>query len=480
MSKHHSVCLRTGLLAKGLSTLLICSLVQFIVITSQATLSNAQGFSNQKLELFPRMPPRMSLNGTNPILKFNSQATIGYDLLQETRKTMEAYLRRQSFYSMASENAEIEIDCTVIDLQAYQNSVKMWRSEYQRTGSHSETDSMGMSRTVDDYGYANVQQDGIGVDARIGLKYEMKDSTTGIVLDAETINTGFYQEYETASVPDINSVHRELLNKVATELGDRFASQTYKIDVILPKGKLKQASDLLAKRQWTEARKSLESIPKFSQSRDEAFRLYALGIANEAFAYDATDLATAREHLIQASKLYNQARVIKPDQLEFWWSEGRSSDLAWRYGKADEKARAFGEARKQVIEGSLAAEDASERIYLAGENADAPLSVGPGFDGVSNRDVIEWAKAGVPEPVIKSTVKRVGQLGRYDLSHAGLSDLSKAGVSKSTIKEMRETQQPEGPSKSWIVMTVVMTALPYVPLLLRSRSPTGRVGRGCD
>jgi len=477
MSAHFVVRLRRSLFAKGLSTLIICSLVQLAVAPSQA-----QGFSNQKLELFPRLPPEIQLMEANPILKFNSQATIGYDLLQQSRRTLEVFLQKQTIYADSSGDSQIEIDCTITSLEASQQNVRMWRSQYQRTGSHTETDMTGMSRTVDDYGYVNVSYNGVGVDARISLTYEMKDSRTGIVFDAEAVSAGYYQEYDEQSVPDINSVHRELLARATSEIGERFASQVFKLDVLIPKGRLKDAASLLEKRLWTEARNKLEAMPKFTQNRDEAFRQYALGVAHEALAYDATSIVAAREHLDQASKYYNQARVMKPDQIEFWWSEGRASDLAWRYSNADQRARAFEDARKQVAEGRISATEASDRVQQVGRAGTPPVAVGPGFDQLSNDSVIQWVKAGVPERVIRSTVKRVKTGGNYDLSHAGLADLNRARVSKGIIEEMRETQRPEGPSRSWIIMTLVMTALPYVPLLLRRNRVENNapVRRGCS
>lgn len=483
MSAHTPVRLRRSLFAKGLTTLIICSLVQLGVVSSLAPVAHAQGFSNQKLELFPRIPPEIQLTDQNPILKFNSQITIGYDQLQQSRRTLEDFLRKQAAYSDSSGESQIEIDCTITDLQASQQDVRMWRSQYRQTGSHRVNGSMpGMSRTVDDYGYVNVPYDGIGVDARIFLTYEMKDSRTGIVIDAEAISTGFYQEYDEQSVPDINTVHRELLAKATSEIGERFASQVFKLDVLIPKGKLRDAASLLEKRLWTEARNKLEAMPKFTKNHDEAFRQYALGVASEALAYDATSIVTAREHLDQASKYYNQARVMKPDQIEFWWSEGRANDLAWRYSNADQKARAFEDARKQVAEGRIAAAEASDRVQRAGNVATPPVAVGPGFDKLSNDSVIQWVKAGVPERVIRSTVRQMKTGGSYDLSQAGLADLNRAGVSKGIVEEMRESQRPEMPSRSWIIMTVVMTALPYVPLLLRRNrgESNAPVRRGCS
>lgn len=483
MSAQTVVCLRRGLFAKGLSTLLICSLIQLIVLSSHAHVARAQGLSSQKLELFPRIPPVTFLSDRDPILKFNSQTSVAYDLLQRTRKTLEDFLRKQAFYSDSSANGQIEIDCTITNLEASQKNVRLWRSQYQRTGSRMETDNdTGMTRTVDEYGYVNVDYDGVGVDARINLNYEMKDSLTGIVLDSGMISTGFYQEYDSQSLPDINSVHGELLAKATNELSARFASPVYKLDVLLPKGKLKNASNLLEKRLWTEARNKLEAMPRFSQNKDEAFRLYALGITHEAIAYDATNLLAAREQLDRASKYYNQARVIRPDQLEFWWSEGRVSDLAWRYGRADQKTRAIEEARKQIAEGRITTTEASDIVQRAGTDATPPVAVGPGFGSLTNDSVISWVRAKVPERVIRSTIRRARTGGNYDLSYAGLADLNRAGVSKGVISEMRDTQRTERPSRSWIIMTVVMTVLPYVPVLfMRSGGARGvPAGRGCS
>jgi hypothetical protein len=434
-----------------------------------APITYAQGFSNQKLELYPRTPAKIPLSGVNLTLKFESQAPVGYDQLRDVAKNLEDFLKKQIPQARTPDADKIEIICIVTDLQTSQKDVVMWRSEYQRTGSHTETDhTTGTTRTVDDYGWVNVRRNGIAIDVRISVKYELKDSVTGILIDAETINTGYYQEYETYNVPGINVVQRELLAKAANEIGQRFASRVFEIKAPLSKGKLKDASNLLVKRSWAEAQRLLEATPRFSNNKDEAFRLYLLGIVNEAIAYEATDIAYARKHLDLAAKYHAEARTIKPDQLEFWWSEGRAADLAWMYGNAQAKARALEESRKEVIAGRIAVEEATRRIQIAGDQPSPTTAVGSGFDPLSNAEIIGWIKGGVPEKVIKATIKRAATYSNYDLSTSGIADLRRAGASQDIVKEMKSSQYPGRPDLPFkalfAAMGIMSLALPLLVL----------------
>lgn len=472
MSNRISVRSHRILLTRSLSTFLICSLLQLFVLMSFASVTRAQGFSDLKLELYPRTPARIPLDGTNLTLKFESQASIGYDQLQRASKSLEDFLKRRIPVSGAPDAAKFEINFTVADLNALQKNVTLWKSEYRRTGSRMETDpTTNMPKTVDDYDWVKVSYNGIAVDARIVVKYELKDSITGIILDAETINTGYYQEYDTYNVPDINTVHQGLLAKATTEIGMRLTSRAFEVQVLLSKGKLKDVSSLLVKRSWAEAQRLLESMPRFSKNKDEAFRLYLLGIVNEAIAYDASSLTSARRHLDMAAKYHAEARAMKPDQFEFWWSEGRASDLAWKYGNAEAKAAAFEDARKDVIAGRIALEEAVRRVQSAGNSPSPTNALGSGLEPLSNEAIIGWIKAGVPEKVIKATIKRTATNSKYDLSAAGIADLKRAGASESVIKEMTFSQYPYRAYRSFKIMTiattVAMVALPllFIPML---------------
>lgn len=468
MSNRISVRSHNILFTKSLWTILTFSLLHLFVLTVFAPASRARGFSIQKLDLYPRAPAKIPINTSNLILKFDSQAAIGFDLLQQARKNLEDFLQKQIPVNRAHETSPIEINCVVTDLQASQRNVTLWRSEYQRKGSRMETDpSTGTSRTVDDYGWVDVRYNGIAVDARVFVNYELKDPGTGIIIDAEMINTGYYQEYTTQTVPDINTVHQGLLAKAISEVGQRFAAQVFKVEVLLSKGKLRDASKLLAKRSWNDAQRLLEAMPGFSKKKDEAYRLYMLGIANEAMAYDASDIASARMHMELAAKYHAEAKAMNPDQLEFWWGEGRASDLLWKYNNAEAKARAIEEARKDVLSGRIAVDGANKRIQMAGNLKAPPNAIGANFDQLSNETIINWVKAGMPEKVIKSTVKRAARNNSYDLSTAGIADLKRAGVSARVIDQMMASQYPSKPYKSWVIMSVVgAVVLPILPFLI--------------
>ncbi len=69
--------------------------------------------------------------------------------------------------------------------------------------------------------------------------------------------------------------------------------------------------------QWSDDLTMLESAKPLDKPEDEAYRLYDIGVANEALAYVAEDLKSAQKFLEEASTASGKALEDNPKEKYF-------------------------------------------------------------------------------------------------------------------------------------------------------------------
>src|SRR6185436_5765228 len=89
-----------------------------------------------------------------------------------------------------------------------------------------------------------------------------------------------------------------------------------------------ESSKLLESNSWNEALSLLTATPSFKDEKEEAYRLYSIGIAHEGLAYSASNPAETRQHLKQALENYTRATELKPREEAFWPPKNRTGLLA--------------------------------------------------------------------------------------------------------------------------------------------------------
>jgi hypothetical protein len=152
-------------------------------------------------------------------------------------------------------------------------------------------------------------------------------------------------------------------------------------------------------------------MPPFPQPEDDAYRLYDLGVVNEALGYQAEDVTKARKYLQEAAVDYGKAIDAKPAEKFFLEPQTRIDSALAHYKRLGDL---------QVASAKSASSSAS-----------------PAADALTNKDVISMVQGKLDEANIIDTVQHAGAVN-FDLTPKGQVELTKANVSGHIIAAMKQ------------------------------------------
>jgi hypothetical protein len=175
-------------------------------------------------------------------------------------------------------------------------------------------------------------------------------------------------------------------------------------------GGLDDADRLMDQKLWTRALEGLSTMPPFPSPDQDAYRLYDLGVVNEALGYSAEDVTKAGRYLQEASIDYSKAIDAKPAEKNFLQPQTRIDTALAHYKTLGDR-----QAHTQQMQAAAAA---------------------PAADALSNADVISMVAAKLDEGNILDTIKTATAVN-FDLSAHGQIDLAKGNVNGRIIAAMK-------------------------------------------
>jgi tetratricopeptide (TPR) repeat protein len=212
--------------------------------------------------------------------------------------------------------------------------------------------------------------------------------------------------------PTPDELRTRLLNDAALQIASRLVNTTESLDVLLARGgALDQANTLMEQKLWTRALEALDTMTPFAQPEEDAYRLYNLGVANEALGYQADDVVKARKYLQEASVDYGKAIDAKPAEKNFLQPQIRIDSALAHYKRL----------------GDLQVASAKTASSTSAAAADA----------LTNKDVISMISAKLDEANVIDTVQHATAVN-FDLTPKGQIDLAKANVSGRIIAAMKQ------------------------------------------
>ena len=109
-----------------------------------------------------------------------------------------------------------------------------------------------------------------------------------------------------------------LVSRVAAQVAMRLVNTDVAVPVLLAYGKgLDQAVKLAETGLFSRMLENLESMQPYPRGEDDAYRLYDIGVAYEALAYQAEDPKTASKFLDEAAIQYGKALDARPSEAGF-------------------------------------------------------------------------------------------------------------------------------------------------------------------
>jgi hypothetical protein len=407
-----------------------------------AAAASAQGFGGHKTVIDYRSAPPVYVPGPLIAVNVKSQKPISTRVTDALRESIETeLLANDRRLALAKADADTTIACTIIDVSASSRVEGRVRSDYQKTGEDTVyNSSTGMNETVDRYGYVDVPYRALVREGRMLVDYEVLDPKTGIVLDSNRfspIHTQVLQEvYPGQSAPlvdDLDAIQLSLVKDAAQSILLRISPARNAAIAALPGGKLKDQSRLLELRLWNDALSALGSVPPLKNERDDAYRLYAIGLAHEGLAYKSLDIAITKNHLEQALENYRRATQLKPGERYFWEPKNRVEQADWRYAYLFGQLKAYDEAKGKP-DGAATRSDRGPGVRLTrpAQTPDPTL--------LTNETVQDWLKTKVPEEYILASIKNASGT-KFDRSAAELLRLRQLGASNRTIKAIEDSDR---------------------------------------
>ncbi|MEW6127860.1 MAG: hypothetical protein AB1757_12550 [Acidobacteriota bacterium] len=424
-----------------------------------ASTAFAQGFgrSQMTVRLGVKYAPKIYLSGTNLQIKIAAKDHVNPRFLQRLQEQLETTLSLYDWrLDMVANSPETLLTCAIEQLFTTSRPGVKTRQVYRAIGSHTVYDSTGVSQTVQDFGYVQENYNVTTIEGRTTVDYQLTDVATGSVLDEDAMIFNFKQDYET-DPPGTQVAAMSMIDNLVQNITTRFLPIFNPTIVNLPKGELKEISYYLQDGMWNSAIAKLNAHKPFKNPEDEAYRLYALGVAYEGLANESPDLASTKINFEKAASLHDKASQLNYNAPDFQEAAIRVSRILQSYKKLEGAIRDY-EAKRQR-KGLKVFETAKIYKHFGTSNV------------LTNELVIKWAKAGVKDEEIMKRIRNL-RVKYFDLSDSGIAELQQSGVSAEVIDEMRRTMLPrqnaQKSKRDW-VGTAVGYALAFYPYTFRFR-----------
>lgn len=415
----------------------------FLLEAGSPALGQGFGWRKKKLRLELKHPPKIYLVRTSFSVVVTQGMAVGANVRQQAKQYIEALLPEYDRrLRPVADRPETTISLDISELKVASKRESRSTTEYQQIGSttvhNSET---GMAETAPVYGNVTRHSDVTVVDGRIAARYECRDAMSGRVIDSAPLTWTDWSEHEAAPA-DFGVFEGRLLRGLASAVGSRFAATPEGgWVVLLPKGKLSKASDLLNRGSWNSALEELSRMRPLKKPADEAYRQYAFGIAHEGLAYEDSDAGNTFHFLQLSERNYDDAVRRNPSILEFRQAHSRVAGLVSSYKRLEREFAAY-EARR-----------------FTGGSTISPHAAGR--SALRNEDILQWLKSGVPEKEVLAEIKRRPR-SSFDLTRQGAQALAQGGASARVIDAMRDSMRPRRQSRAsdlrWVAALAVIGA----------------------
>jgi len=271
-----------------------------------------------------------------------------------------------------------------------------------------------------------------------------------------TLNSGWHKIKgggTSATGDDQPPTDAELRTRLEGMAMHRIASQIVNtdeaIDVFLAKNKgaIDEGDKAAEAGLWQRALETFETAQPLSKREDDAYRLYNIGVANEALGYAASDSKSAMKFLDEAAINYGKAIDAKPSEKYFLDPQKRIETALAHYRRLEAEKNApppppppppqVASAPEATRASAGTKPAATTRRTSTGTTPRSGTThSGNTPKALTNAQVIAMVKAGVAEDTIAESVKTAKAVD-FDLSSASRKRLEDAGVSPAVISAMK-------------------------------------------
>lgn len=389
-----------------------------LLCTAVAIPVAAQGFGMVKMTatLQRRRPPAVYLTRTAIAAQVQSSDPRAGAIARDLEDQLENELcRNDNRLSVNKQAPQTLIQVTVNSLDTRESWIVRNTTEYKKVGERQEWNKdKNRYDKKDVYDNVPVQKRYKVLDGNVALSFRGVDTQSSKVLASGTANEVYKKEFlEGKDAPLDTEVQQLLLRAGVRRVLPNFVPTVESVEVQLPKGKLEKASKLGQSGLWSRMMETLETMEPLKKPEDEAYRLYDIGLANEALAYAAEDLKTSKKLLEQAAIDYGKAIDLKPDEKYFREPQLRIQTALTQQGRTEHQVAS-----------------------VSGAEAGSRSAAGGAAQQFTNQQVIDLVKSGLDEGILIDMINQAPAV-QFDLSPQGTMALLQSKVSNKVIAAMR-------------------------------------------
>jgi hypothetical protein len=411
-------------MSKARFAILLVLLLEVAAVRGVPAYSQSFGsaFQHKKIVLVRKLPPTGHIDGSSFMVKVSGVAGIPGDVVQALQSTVESLLiSNDSRLHSVADHPDAMITCQITTYLQQQTSETEPGVSFNKKPAPTQT-------------FTHVK-------GLLTATFNAQDVRGNKSIAADTVTAKFEQTYPVQSAPPskLNSfsgmtgmlshlpgksgeepekpptpieLRDTLVKNTSYQIASRLVNTTEQVPVDLAVGGgLDDANRLMEQKLWTRALEGLETMTPFPQPEQDAYRLYQLGVVNEALGYQAEDVTKARKYLQEASIDYGKAIDAKPAEKSFLQPQTRIDTALAHYKTLGEQAA------------------------VSTQKA-AATAAGPSADALTNADVIAMVAAKLDQANIIDTIKTASAVN-FDLTAHGQIDLAKGNVNGQIIAAMK-------------------------------------------
>jgi hypothetical protein len=375
------------------------------------------GFTKKSVDMTKTVPPAINVSGTRVSVAVDTEHTRVSGKAESLRLSTQVAVLAGDKHLQAEPKGDVNVMVALDRLDADQRSQSKVEDNYEKT-----KDKNGKTQYVNHPKTKNYTS----VHGEIGGTYKITDSR-GRLLDSGDIDRKYDRDYEYGGQPSNDKLQDQLLQWAADKIAARIVPTQVKVKVLVPKGSFEQFIPLAESGAWDRYLQSVESVRPLGDRASDAFREYALGVANEALGYSASDAKTGLDLIRKAAEHYRAAAADNPDEKIF--SQAYVGFLS-AAGAPIERAEASAKAYEAWASGPTTPM-ASTVAAVSSSKSSSPAK------SIHNQHVIDMTKAGLTDENIILAIDGADKT-EFDTTPEGLISLSKAGVSKSVIAHIQK------------------------------------------
>ncbi|MBV9300967.1 MAG: hypothetical protein JOY62_00220 [Acidobacteriaceae bacterium] len=315
---------------------------------------HGQGFGKVKksVTLERKLPAAVTLRGPSFVVKASAANQQNKEVGDKLQQVIETDLAKYNHDLYVSEKPDTVITVNVLNFNVPQPIPVKSQSDMPLTlpGKKNKQQQSQQNQGPTAYKYTGT----------LTAAYQAKTSA-GRFLDAENITVNFSQTYTAQGSKDDNAMNKAvqavkmpwnklhhkqaqakedepgeqaphtvgdveqiLMARMTERIAARLVNTDEKVDVLLAKGgDLDAANKYADAEQWTPMIEALKTMNPFPSKEQDAYRLYNIGVANEALGYKAETPAAAKRYLEEASIEYGKAIDANPSERYFLEPQNR-------------------------------------------------------------------------------------------------------------------------------------------------------------